>query len=269
MEPEQQKHIPRDHKESYEHRRFRNEQCPTPDELAKFDASIADYREALDEFYQQCFKLSKEVLRCLAIALKLPGGEKFFEGMMEEADPQLRLLHYPPRPVEAIASAASNDGKDSRIKPHCDYGFCTLLFQDSVGGLEVDPFHTGNYTPAPPKEGTVLINIGDLLNRLLNNRVKSTMHRVVAPPVKPTANGSGVQMLPSRYSIPFFVHPHPSFDIDPVLLDKDEKKLYKSVNAGEWRAWRTSLLYDFKDQEKEYLNKLGIQESEVAGLTRG
>ncbi|KAL3475099.1 hypothetical protein BJX99DRAFT_259714 [Aspergillus californicus] len=263
---------PREHKEAYEHRRFANPLCPPGPELAGYDPELANFRETMDAFYAECFTLSRQVLRCLALALKIPGGETFFEGMIEHADPQLRLTHYPPVSASIImpnsGGAAAGEGetegeakeaKDGRILPHCDYGFCTLLFQDSVGGLEVDPFHTGEYIAATPRDGTVLVNLGDLLHRLLNGRVKSTLHRVVAPTSAITAGG----MLPARYSIPFFVHPVESTWIDPVVLGTESKK-YRPVNAGTWRAWRTAGIYDMGEMERGFLDELGIA-SEING----
>lgn len=210
-----------DHKECYEHRRFRNPSCPTDKELPGF-------RKTLDEFYAQCYILGLNVLKCLAMAMEL--GDTFFDDITKNADPQLRLIHYP-----AIEKKVVEQEGHARIIPHTDFGLCTLLFQDSVGGLEVDPFHTGDFKAALPVPGTVLINIADLLQRLTNDRCKSTMHRVVSP----KASGD---ILPARYSIPFFIHPDPDVLIDPVTRE-GEVKNYEPVNAGEWRTWNTRKNY--------------------------
>lgn len=213
----------KDPKESYEHRRYSNE-APSDEELQGF-------RAAMDAFYAKCFTLSVEVLRCLAIVLKL--GVDYFDSIMDGADPQLRILHYPPIPRREI------DETRPRISAHTDFGLCTLLFQDSVGGLEVDPHNTGIYTPAIPREGTVLINVGDLLQLLTNGRARSTYHRVMTPPSHSNAPD---EMLPARYSIPFFVHPHHSTIVKPIVLDGERPK-FEEVNAGEWRTRITSLNY--------------------------
>ncbi|KAH7357377.1 hypothetical protein BKA66DRAFT_473494 [Pyrenochaeta sp. MPI-SDFR-AT-0127] len=211
-----------DHKECYEHRRFRNPSCPSEVELPGF-------RKIMDEFYAQCYTLGLNVLKCLAMAMEL--GDDFFDHITKQADPQLRLIHYP-----AIEKKIVEQEGHARIIPHTDFGLCTLLFQDSVGGLEVDPFHTGDFKAALPVPGTVLINIADLLQRLTNDRCRSTMHRVVSPKV------SG-DFLPSRYSIPFFIHPDPDVLIDPVIKEEGEVKKYEPVNAGEWRTWNTRKNY--------------------------
>ena len=169
------------------------------------------------------------MLKCLAMAMDL--GDNFFDAMTQKADPQLRLLHYP-----AIEKKIVEQEGHARIIPHTDFGLCTLLFQDSVGGLEVDPFHRNEFQPAVPVPGTVLINIADLMQRLTNDRCQSTMHRVVSPKM------SG-DMLPSRYSIPFFIHPDPETIIDPITKEDGEAKKYEPVNAGEWRTYNTRKNY--------------------------
>ena len=214
------------HKECYEHRRFANKLCPDESELAGF-------KSTLDSFYGECLSLSLNVLRCLAIAMGL--GEAFFDDITKRADPQMRLLHYPP-----INRSVIEKSGEYRIHPHTDFGLCTLLFQDQTGGLEIDPLHLNKFTPAPPIEGTVLVNIADLLQRFTNGRVKSTRHRVVSPEWWTSFNGD---ILPPRYSIPFFVHPDPETMIDPITLTEDEPKLYETVNAGEWRAFKTAKNY--------------------------
>ena len=99
--------------------------------------------------------------------------------------------------------------------------------------------------PATPMEGTCVINVADLLQRLSNDRLRSTLHRVTSPPLeKVGADG----MLPARYSTAFFVHPSPDVEIAPILTDGEVKK-YEPVNAGKWRTMNTA---------KNYENILGV-----------
>lgn len=220
-----------DHKECYEHRRFSNKLCPPQSELPNF-------KSTLDDFYNQCLVLAMNVLKCLAMVMDL--GDDFFEPITKRADPQLRLIHYPEIERKVIEELGH-----ARIMPHTDFGLCTLLFQDQIGGLEIDPWHEDKFVPAPPIPGTILINIADLLHRYTNGRVKSTRHRVVSPSVEKFSG----EMLPARYSIPFFVHPDPETMIDPITLSKGEQKLYEPVNAGEWRNWHTATNYHMKEAE--------------------
>jgi isopenicillin N synthase-like dioxygenase len=140
---------------------------------------------------------------------------EYFSTTLATADPQLRLLHYMPVPRSVIESEGH-----ARITPHTDFGLCTLLFQDSVGGLEVDPFHTNKFVPATPIRGTCVINVADLLQRLSNDRLKSTMHRVTSPKLSEdqleALGEDGI--LPARYSTAFFVHPSADVDIEPMYV---------------------------------------------------
>lgn len=215
----------------YEHRRFKNDLCPSESELANFHSFM-------DAFYQKCYKLSIEVLRALALIMDL--DLDYFSAALKRADPQLRLLHYMPVPRSVIES----DGH-ARIIPHTDFGLCTLLFQDSVGGLEVDPFHTNTFIPATPIRGTCVINVADLLQRLSNDRLRSTMHRVTSPKLSPEqlAALGQEQMLPARYSTAFFVHPSADVDIEPIVREGEGVARYERVNAGEWRTYNTSKNY--------------------------
>jgi isopenicillin N synthase-like dioxygenase len=79
---------------------------------------------------------------------------EYFTEPMKDANPQLRLLHYMGVQRKTLEAAGH-----WRINPHCDYGLCTILFQDQVGGLEVDPDHTGKFLPATPVRGTCVINV--------------------------------------------------------------------------------------------------------------
>ncbi|KAL3421506.1 hypothetical protein PVAG01_07951 [Phlyctema vagabunda] len=215
-----------DHKESYEHRRFKNELCPSPEHLSGF-------RDFMDSFYAKCFSLSIDVLRALALIMDL--DLEYFSTALEQADPQLRLLHYMP-----IARSIIEADGHARIIPHTDFGLCTILFQDCVGGLEVDPFHTGAFVPATPIRGTCVINVADLLQRLSNDRLRSTMHRVTSPLLR-TVDRDG--MLPARYSTAFFVHPAAHVDIEPIVREGEKAAKYEKVNAGQWRTMNTAKNY--------------------------
>ncbi|KAF1993963.1 Clavaminate synthase-like protein [Amniculicola lignicola CBS 123094] len=228
-----------DHKECYEHRRFQNRSCPTESDLPD-----RHFKTTLDDFYNQCLTLGLQVLKCLAMAMDL--GDNFFDDITTKADPQLRLLHYP-----SIEKRIIEQEGHARIIPHTDFGLCTLLFQDQVGGLEIDPFHTGDFKPAVPIPGTVLINMADLMQRLTNGRCRSTLHRVVSP------RTSG-DLLPARYSIPFFIHPDPETMIQPVTKEEGEFRKYETVNAGEWRVMNTMKNYRLGSQDGVLDGKVGL-----------
>jgi isopenicillin N synthase-like dioxygenase len=160
-----------DYKESLEIGRevdalYKND-WPTEEELPGFREIMLDFREKAD-------KLHLEVLRSIAIGLDL--DSTFFDEKCNEEWHTLRLLHYPSIPAHLL-----ENGAGSRAGSHSDYGCLTLLFQDNVGGLQVEDPASKEYVTAPPMEDTIVINVGDLLARWSNDTLKSTLHRVVSP----------------------------------------------------------------------------------------
>lgn len=171
---------------------------------------------------------------------------------------QLRLLHYPSLPTRLLRTNAK-----ARINAHSDFGTLTLLFQDNVGGLEIqDPRFVDKgeegFRPVPPVPGAVLVNIGDLMARWSNERWRSTVHRVGAPPAIPETeastqtqkaeNGHEVEqeeMCRPRYSIPFFASANMDTVVDalPGCVDDQHPKLYEPVTAWEYVQMRMAALY--------------------------
>jgi len=149
------------------------------------------------------------------------------------------LLHYPGAPVEVFTSGAKG-----RVAAHTDFGTCTLLFQDpqdKLGGLEVeDPHKPGHFVPAPPVEGTIVFNIGDFLMRWSNDILKSTLHRVRAPPPQ-----EGQTHTPGRFSIPYFIgaDPYKKVDCIPGFYGPDRPKRYKAITASEYIDMRMAANY--------------------------
>lgn len=138
-----------------------------------------------------------KVMSSIAIGLDLPST--FFEDKCNEEWHTLRLLHYPSVRTDKLQVEGS-----ARAGEHSDYGSITLLFQDSVGGLEAKNPHTGVYHKADPIEGTIVVNVGDLLARWSNDQLRSTLHRVKAPQAK----DEKAEWTPERYSIAFFCNPN-------------------------------------------------------------
>ncbi len=103
---------------------------------------------------------------------------------------------YPPQPPQAPDDLYGS-------APHTDFGCLTLLAQDDVGGLEVMT-PDGRWIAAPPMKGAFVVNVGDMLHRMSNGRLRSTPHRVI--------NRTGRE----RYSVPFFFDPHVSTVIEPL-----------------------------------------------------
>ncbi|BGO98663.1 hypothetical protein NBRC10513v2_003057 [Rhodotorula toruloides] len=159
------------------------------------EADLPDFKPFMNQFFEDCHKLHVEIMRALALAMGL--GEGFFDDKVDQKAHNLRLLNYP------SIEKAKIEGGGNRAGSHSDYGTVTLLFQDSVGGLEVQD-KQGNFVPARPVPDTVVVNVGDLLMRWSNDVLKSTIHRVVLP-----ADGDPSEpMTARRNSIAFFSNPN-------------------------------------------------------------
>ncbi len=145
-----------------------------------------------------------------AIARHLGLAPDFFHHTVQDGNSVLRLLHYPP---------VAPDAPGVRAGAHEDINTITLLLGAEEAGLQLLD-RDGQWLPVSPREGELVVNIGDMLQRLSNNVLKSTSHRVVNPP--PERRGR------SRYSMPFFLHFRPDFLIEtlPNCISEDRPNLY-------------------------------------------
>ena len=132
------------------------------------------------------------MLSALALHIGLP--EDFFVDKVDVGNSILRPIHYPPITTEDIPNV--------RAGAHGDINFITLLVGASTAGLEVRS-HDGEWVPFTSQGDTIVVNIGDMLQRLTNHVYPSTIHRVVNP--------AGDAARQPRYSVPFFLHPNPDF----------------------------------------------------------
>ncbi|KAI9513323.1 Clavaminate synthase-like protein [Russula earlei] len=149
---------------------------------------------------QTCHEVHTVIMRAIALGLDL--DEKFFDDKINEQYHNLRLLSYP-----AIKTSLLKKEGQARAGAHSDYGSLTLLFQDNIGGLQVENPHTKHFQHAKPIPGTIVVNAGDLLARWSNDTLRSTLHRVVAP-LAESANADESGMTPLRQSIAFFCNPN-------------------------------------------------------------
>lgn len=140
--------------------------------------------------------LDKAGLRILsAIARHLGLAPDWFEKPTENGNSVLRLLHYPPVPADAPGVRAG---------AHEDINLITLLLGAEEAGLQLLD-KDGRWLPIAPPEGAMVVNVGDMLQRLTNHVLPSTTHRVVNPPVERRGF--------SRYSMPYFLHLASDFEI--------------------------------------------------------
>jgi isopenicillin N synthase-like dioxygenase len=188
--------------------------------------STTSVTKSVAAFYDICTELANQVLEAIALALELPTD--FFATNHNQKKHTLRLLHYPP---------LQEPPKPGQVRTgeHSDYGSITLLFQDDVGGLEVQTT-SGKWIAAPAIPGTVIVNTGDLMQRWTNHVFCSTKHRVMIP--------QDSRVNKSRYSIAFFCHPNDDTEIACLESCKqDNSPLYPPILAGEYLLSRLQATY--------------------------
>ncbi len=182
-----------------------------PSEVPKFREYAYGLYEALDD-------LGSRVLRGLALHIDLP--ENYFADKTNFGNSILRPIHYPPITAPEVPNV--------RAGAHEDINFITLLVGASAAGLEVRS-RQGEWVPFTADADTIVVNIGDMLQRLTNHVYPSTTHRVTNPP--------GAAARQPRYSTPFFLHPNPDVLIDvlPSCISADNPNRYpQAITAHEY-----------------------------------
>lgn len=170
---------------------------------------VPGFREHGYGLYQTLDALGSKVLSALALHIGLP--EDYFVDKTDYGNSILRPIHYPPITADDIPNV--------RAGAHEDINLITLLVGASAAGLEVKS-RDGEWVPFTSDADTIVVNIGDMLQRLTNHVYPSTTHRVTNPP--------GDQARKPRYSVPFFLHPNPDFVIDvlPSTVTADNPSRY-------------------------------------------
>ena len=184
-------------------------ELPEGHPLAEFMApnvwpsEVPEFRDTFSELYAAFEKAGARVLEAIALHLGLP--REWFAATVEDGNSVMRLLHYPP--------LTSKDAEGAiRAAAHGDINTITLLLGAEEAGLELLTAK-GEWQAIDTPPGALVVNIGDMLDRLTNHRLKSTQHRVMNP--------KGEAAYRARYSMPFFLHFRPDFVIEtlPECID--------------------------------------------------
>lgn len=184
------------------------------------DQELPEYKNIALEVYQTIEKAGQQMLKAIALYLGLEEG--YFDDKVHNGNSILRPIHYFPidNPDEIPDDAV-------RAAEHGDINLITLLMGASADGLQVLR-KDGKWIPITALPDQLVVNVGDMLERHTNNKLKSTIHRVVNPPRELLGT--------SRYSIPFFMHPRSDMDISclAACIDEDHPKAYDDITAGEF-----------------------------------
>ena len=178
---------------------------------------IPAFAELGRQLYRAFEKSGGELLKAIALHLNL--DEQYFEKKIEHGNSILRAIHYPPITEEPKSAI--------RSEQHEDINLITLLVGASSGGLQVLNMRN-EWLEVLPGEEEIVVNVGDMLQRLTNNYLKSTTHRVVNPPRH--------EWHRPRLSIPFFLHPQSNMDLTclPSTVTEDHPLAYEPITAGEY-----------------------------------
>ncbi|MEP1096238.1 MAG: 2-oxoglutarate and iron-dependent oxygenase domain-containing protein [Cyclobacteriaceae bacterium] len=181
---------------------------------------VGTLKESASEAFKTLQAAGIQMLRAIAIYLELP--ENYFDDKVAKGNSILRPIHYFPieNPEEITEDAV-------RAAEHGDINLITLLMGASADGLEVLR-RDGKWIPITALPDQIVVNVGDMLERLTNHKLKSTIHRVVNPPKE--------LMNTSRFSIPFFMHPVSEMDLACLenCIDENHPKDFENILAGEF-----------------------------------
>lgn len=173
------------------------------------------------KLYGEFEKAGGDLLR--AIALYLNQNENYFDGLIDQGNSILRAIHYPPITEEPKSAI--------RAEQHEDINLITLLVGASASGLQVLD-KNDNWVPVVTEGDEIVVNVGDMLQRLTNDLLKSTTHRVINPPRE--------KWHEPRLSIPFFLHPISDMDLTCLeeCVTEDRPLKYSPITAGEYLEQR-------------------------------
>ena len=180
-------------------------------------SEVRGFKETFQELYASFEDAGLKILKAIARFLKI--DEDYFVDTVRDGNSVMRLLHYPPIQGEP--------GSNVRAGAHEDINTITLLLGAEEAGLELLT-KDGRWIPVAPNPGELVVNIGDMLQRLTNGVLRSTTHRVVNPP----AARRGF----SRYSMPFFLHFRSDFLIEavPGTVPAGEEQKWPAITANDY-----------------------------------
>ncbi|MEP6615334.1 MAG: 2-oxoglutarate and iron-dependent oxygenase domain-containing protein [Ginsengibacter sp.] len=178
---------------------------------------VPGFNETILNAYRAFEKSGKALLQAIALYLGL--DENYFDGFVDEGNSIVRSIHYPPIVTEPKSAI--------RAEQHEDINLITLLVGASAGGLEILT-NKNEWVGVTSLPDQIVVNVGDMLQRLTNNRLKSTTHRVVNPPRE--------LWHTSRFSIPFFLHPKSEMSLACLdeCVNEHHPKMYQDITAGEY-----------------------------------
>lgn len=190
--------------------------------------AVPEMRDLAMRYFEEAHKVARDLMRGFALGLELAEG--FF---LQSCDVPLSRASFVWYPQQDASLGADQFG----VGPHTDFGVLTVLCQDDVGGLQVQDI-SGTWIEAPPIEGTLVVNVGDLLARWTDNLCKSTPHRVV--------NRSSRE----RLSLVLAFDPDPQTMIDQqAIFGPDHKSSAAPITCGDYLNWRFAKAFEYRNRD--------------------
>ncbi|KAK2606644.1 hypothetical protein N8I77_005378 [Diaporthe amygdali] len=205
--------------------------------------ALPGFRDFMEHTYQQCQEISLRIVAAIEVGLGLQ--PRALVRRCCPAASEIRMNRYPPVSMERLA-----DGRVKRTWPHTDFGIITLLFQDHVGGLELeDRAQPGTFVPVTPvkvgpgQKSEMVVNISDTFQRWTNGVIKAGLHQVSAPPAYKTSAADGI--LPERHSCVFFFKACRNTSAGPLpeFVTPENPAHYDEITALEYQQRMTKELY--------------------------
>jgi isopenicillin N synthase-like dioxygenase len=191
----------------------------------QWPTEMLDFKRSVYPFFEAGLQCGRDMMRAFALGMGLPDDS--FLKATDEPIARSSIIHYPPQPADLGVEQFG-------VAPHTDYGCLTLLWQDQVGGLEVQT-HEGEWVTAHAIENPLVVNVGDLMMRWTNEGFKSTPHRVV--------NSKGQE----RYSMVIAWDPNFDTVVDPsVVCQNGDLPLYLPVNCGDYVLSRFDSSFSYR-----------------------
>lgn len=180
---------------------------------------IAEFRPVMEQIYFSLERAGRSLLQALTFPLQIP--QLYFDDLVQDGNSILRLLHYPPIPE-------GTDPRCLRAAPHEDINLITILPAATASGLQLKD-RDGTWLDVNAEPDTLIVDAGDMLSRLTNDVIPSTTHQVVNSP----ESGSS-----SRYSMPFFMHPHPEAILSCLYSCRGAGAKYPDISAHDFLMQR-------------------------------
>jgi len=199
----------------------------------EWPTGVPQFRESVQDLMDGMHVLSLTLVEALMEALGLPANA-LQDSIGDEPNMQMKIARYPP----AQKLGASADGFYG-VGAHSDSGYLSILLQDDVGGLQAQN-GAGEWVDAPPVPGTLVVNLGEMLQLASGGYYKATVHRVLPPPT------GG----PARLSVPYFFNPRLDAEITPLALPRDlpwQRPPPETVGETETHGGRNRLLSSYGD----------------------